>query len=54
MLKAAELATPLRRIGDPDDIAGAALFLASAAGRFVTGQALVVDGGVTVTTGGLG
>ena len=54
MLQAAQDATPLRRIGDPDDIAGAALFLASAAGRFVTGQALVVDGGVTITTGGLG
>ncbi len=53
-LQAASSATPLARIGDPDDIAGAAVFLASAAGRFVTGQALVVDGGVTITTGGLG
>ncbi len=49
-----ERATPLRRIGDPDDIAGAAIFLASAAGRFTTGQTLVVDGGVTVTGGVLG
>ena len=40
--------TPLRRIGDPIDIAGAAVFLASAAGNFVTGQSLVVDGGVTI------
>jgi NAD(P)-dependent dehydrogenase (short-subunit alcohol dehydrogenase family) len=39
---------PLRRIGEPDDIAGAAVFLASAASRFVTGQTLVVDGGATV------
>jgi NAD(P)-dependent dehydrogenase (short-subunit alcohol dehydrogenase family) len=39
---------PLRRIGEPDEIAGAAVFLASAAGRFVTGQALVIDGGVTI------
>jgi len=40
--------TPLRRIGDPIDIAGAAVFLASAAGNFVTGQSIVVDGGVTI------
>jgi NAD(P)-dependent dehydrogenase (short-subunit alcohol dehydrogenase family) len=42
--------TPLQRIGEPDDIAGAAVFLASAAGSFVTGQTIVVDGGVTVAT----
>jgi NAD(P)-dependent dehydrogenase (short-subunit alcohol dehydrogenase family) len=40
--------TPLRRIGEPDEIAGAAVFLASPAGSFVTGQAIVVDGGVTI------
>jgi NAD(P)-dependent dehydrogenase (short-subunit alcohol dehydrogenase family) len=40
--------TPLGRIGDPIDIAGAAVFLASAAGKFVTGQAFVIDGGVTI------
>ena len=40
--------TPLRRIGEPDDIAGAAVFLASRAGSFVTGQTIVVDGGVTI------
>jgi NAD(P)-dependent dehydrogenase (short-subunit alcohol dehydrogenase family) len=40
--------TPLRRIGEPDEIAGAAIFLASQAGSFVTGQAIVVDGGVTI------
>jgi len=39
--------TPLRRIGEPDEIAGAAVFLASKAGAFMTGQSLVVDGGVT-------
>jgi len=40
--------TPLRRIGEPVDIAGAALFLASDASTFMTGQVLVVDGGVTI------
>jgi NAD(P)-dependent dehydrogenase (short-subunit alcohol dehydrogenase family) len=40
--------TPLRRIGEPIDIAGAAVFLASKASSFMTGQVLVVDGGVTV------
>ncbi|KQP45604.1 SDR family NAD(P)-dependent oxidoreductase [Pseudorhodoferax sp. Leaf274] len=39
--------TPLRRIGEPDEIAGAAVFLASQAGAFMTGQNLVIDGGVT-------
>jgi NAD(P)-dependent dehydrogenase (short-subunit alcohol dehydrogenase family) len=39
---------PLQRIGEPDEIAGAAIFLASQAASFVTGQAIVVDGGVTI------
>jgi NAD(P)-dependent dehydrogenase (short-subunit alcohol dehydrogenase family) len=39
--------TPLQRIGEPDEIAGAAIFLASAAGSFTTGQTIVVDGGTT-------
>jgi NAD(P)-dependent dehydrogenase (short-subunit alcohol dehydrogenase family) len=39
--------TPLQRIGEPDDIAGAAVFLASAAGAFMTGQTIVIDGGTT-------
>ncbi len=39
--------TPLRRIGEPDEVAGAALLLASPAGRFITGQTIVIDGGVT-------
>jgi NAD(P)-dependent dehydrogenase (short-subunit alcohol dehydrogenase family) len=40
---------PLRRIGEPDEIAGTAIFLASAAGSFITGQTIVVDGGATIT-----
>ncbi len=45
---ARERVTPLRRLGEPQDIAGAAVFLASRAGAYVTGQCIVVDGGVTV------
>lgn len=41
--------TPLGRLGDASDIAGAAVLLASAAGSFITGQTIVVDGGVTVS-----
>jgi len=37
--------TPLQRIGEPDEIAGAAIFLASPAGSFTTGQSFVIDGG---------
>lgn len=48
MLKRRTETTPLRRIGEPDEIAGAAVFLASQAGSFVTGQSIVVDGGVTI------
>jgi NAD(P)-dependent dehydrogenase (short-subunit alcohol dehydrogenase family) len=40
---------PLRRLGLPDDIATAALFLASDAASWITGQTLVVDGGITVS-----
>jgi dehydrogenase/reductase SDR family protein 4 len=43
-----EQATPLRRIGEPEDIAGVALFLASDAAAFVTGQTIVADGGETI------
>ena len=39
---------PLRRIGEPDELAGAAVYLASRAGSFMTGQAMVVDGGATI------
>ncbi|WP_280233053.1 SDR family oxidoreductase [Nocardia cyriacigeorgica] len=41
-----ERATPMRRLGDPADIASAALFLASPAGDFLTGKVLEVDGGL--------
>ena len=40
--------SPLPRIGEPDEIAGAAVFLASQAGSFTTGHTLVIDGGVTI------
>ena len=46
-LKRSTSTVPLRRIGEPDEIAGAAVFLASEAGAFMTGQAIVVDGGAT-------
>ncbi|HEX7781543.1 MAG TPA: SDR family oxidoreductase [Sphingobium sp.] len=44
-------ATPLGRIGEAHEIAGAAVFLASRAGAYVTGQGLVVDGGTTIKGG---
>ena len=43
-----EKGTPMRRIGDPVDIAGAAIFLASDAGRYMAGQMIVVDGGSVI------
>lgn len=43
--------TPLRRVGEPHEIAGAAVFLASKAGGFMTGQNLVIDGGTLITDG---
>lgn len=47
-LKAATATTPLRRIGEPDELAGVAVFLASRAGSFATGQNFVIDGGQTI------
>jgi NAD(P)-dependent dehydrogenase (short-subunit alcohol dehydrogenase family) len=49
ILKASTSNAPLKRIGQPDEIAGAAVFLASAAGTFMTGQKIVIDGGATIT-----
>lgn len=48
---ALQRAVPLGRIGEPEDIAGTAMFLASDAGRYVNGQGIVVDGGMTVRAG---
>lgn len=43
--------TALKRLAEPDDVAGAAVFLASRAASYITGQALVIDGGVTIDAG---
>lgn len=45
--------TPLGRIGEPEEIAGAAVFLAAPAGRYMTGQTLIVDGGSTSVLPGI-
>ena len=50
-LKAVTRGTPLRRIGEPHEIAGAAVFLAAPASTFMTGQTIIVDGGSTVGVG---
>jgi NAD(P)-dependent dehydrogenase (short-subunit alcohol dehydrogenase family) len=48
LLRNVEKGTPVRRIGLPEDIGGVAVFLASRAAAYITGQTVVVDGGLTV------
>jgi NAD(P)-dependent dehydrogenase (short-subunit alcohol dehydrogenase family) len=48
LAKVVEERTPARRIGDADDVGGVAVFLASRAAAYVTGQVIVVDGGLTI------
>ena len=46
MMNQMETKTPLGQVGDPEDIAAAVLYLSSAAGQYVTGKLLEVDGGI--------
>ena len=43
--------TPLRRVGEVEEIAGVAIMLASKAGGFMTGQNIIVDGGTVISDG---
>ena len=47
-------ATPLRRLGEPDDIAAAAVFLGSPASSYVTGEVLAINGGIQTSNFDLG
>jgi NAD(P)-dependent dehydrogenase (short-subunit alcohol dehydrogenase family) len=48
LLKNVEEGTPVHRIGQPEDVGGVAVFLASRAAAYITGQTIVVDGGITI------
>lgn len=52
LLAGVERKTPVRRIGLPDDVGGVAVFLASEGAAYITGQTIVVDGGLTITEPG--
>ena len=49
ILKTVLRTTPMQRIGEPDEIAGIAVMLASEAGNYINGQTIVVDGGTTIS-----
>ena len=49
ILKTVLATTPMKRIGEPDEIAGVAVMLASEAGNYINGQTIVVDGGTTIS-----
>jgi NAD(P)-dependent dehydrogenase (short-subunit alcohol dehydrogenase family) len=49
ILKSVLTNTPMKRIGEPDEIAGVAVMLASKAGDYINGQTIVIDGGTTIT-----
>ena len=49
ILKSVLTNTPMQRIGEPDEVAGVAVMLASKAGEYINGETIVVDGGTTVT-----
>ena len=48
ILKDVESNAPLQRIGTTDEVAGAAILLASKPGAFITGQVITMDGGITI------